>query len=178
MIRWEAAGRGGSKVCRREILKESTMPDDMFFSRDERSLRRGKRVAKRTDTCRACLVVPKDGAGQDIEGVVMDVSPYGMLIRMMETLPIGTEVTVQLMRDESFREPFSTPHSGTVVRYEGSPGRFTDHGVELEVKEIIRQESRPVNIAPRRPSPPTPPTRMHTIDFTVGGDSSKGRPTR
>lgn len=151
------------------------MADDMFFTRDERSLRRGKRVAKRTETCRPCLVTAKGEDEFELEGVVMDVSPYGMLVRMMETLPIGTEVTVQLMRDESFEVPFSAPHKALIVRYEGSPGQFTDHGVKLEVKEIPRQESRPVNLEPRRPSPPTPRTRMHTIDFTVGGNTSRGR---
>ena len=151
------------------------MSDDMFFSDDERALRRGKRVAKRTETCRPCLVRTKGPDEMELEGVVLDVSPYGVLVRMIESIPLETEVTVQLMRDEDFEVPFSDPLDGTIVRYEGSPSGFTDHGIRIKREDIQRIHTTPIQIEPRRPQRGTTrPSRMHTIDFTVG-DDDRGR---
>jgi hypothetical protein len=147
------------------------MADEMFFTNDQLSLHRGKRGRSRTDTCRPCLVKAKDGSFDDIEGVVMDISPFGMLVRLIESVPVGTELLVQLMRDESFQVPFSSSHEGTVVRIEANAGGFADHGIKLINRDVRRVESKPVAPRPR----PTPRrTRMHTLDVTVG-DKRRGR---
>lgn len=152
------------------------MPDEMFFTSDMRSLRRGKRVAARTASCRPCLVWPKDAPEIELEGVIMNMNAYGLRIRMMELLPLGTEIRVQLMRDDDFKEPFAAPLEGKVVRNETSLGQFIDHGVQLTQKKTLRTESRPVHLD--RPSPRVVrPTRMHTIDITVG-DRGIGRSER
>ncbi len=155
-------------------MGEVSHVDEMFFSNDERSLRRGSRVAKRTPTCRPCMVrIEGRNELHECEGVVLDVNPYGMLIRMLEALRIGTEIGIQLMRDETFREPFSTPMSGVVMRHEvGAPG-FTDHGIKLVIKDVRTKPSRPVTIPDRKPSRPGGSSRMHSIDFTVGGDAGR-----
>lgn len=145
------------------------MPDVMFFSEDSRSLRRGKRESPRTDTCRPCLVWVKDAPGAKMRGVVMDASPHGMRIRMIEILPTATPIMVQLMRDDDFQVPLSLPTEGSVVRYAGGAGGFTDHGVQLVRKALERIEPRPVNIPRRPPARLSGRTRMYTIDYTVGG---------
>ncbi len=152
------------------------MKDDMYFSRDERSLVRGKRTAKRTETCRPCLIRIIDEDVPDIEGVVLDVTPFGMMIRMIDTISIGTKIMIQLMRDDSFQIPLSKPIEAEVRRHDsGSPG-FTDHGMKMSVKDIPREKGRPAAMIERPKVKPRKRQRMHTIDFTVGGDASpRGR---
>lgn len=150
------------------------MPDDMYFTRDERSLRRGHRVASRTETCRACLVTAQFDRPQEFKGVVLDVNPYGMLIRMMDIVPLGAQVSVQLMRDEAFRDPLAQPLEGIVVRLEEDADGFMDHGIKLVLRDARRESSRPVRIDPRRPARRPQRTRMHTFDFTVGDESPRG----
>lgn len=153
------------------------MSDEMFFSADERSLIRGKRIARRTETCRPCVVTVKIPGTSPIRAVVIDMNPYGMLVRAMEAIPVNAEVSVQLMRDDHFRETFSEPHEGMVVRHEDAGDGFTDHGVRLVKKKIAKASEKPITIKQPRPSAPTEPTRMHTIDITIGGPS-RGRDRR
>ena len=151
------------------------MADEMYFSNDERALLRGKRRIKRTETCRPCIVkLASDDT--PLQGVVLDVTPYGMMIRMLETISLGTVVNVQLMRDDNFREPLGGPKTGEVVRHDPSaPAGFTDHGLRLVVREIPKNQSGTVTIRQRQTGiSKRNPSRMHNIDFTVGGDR-KGR---
>jgi len=144
------------------------LPDDMFFSEDSKSLRRGRRVRARTKTCRPCLLWPKDAPDLRIEGIVLDMTPFGLQVRMIESVARDTEVVVQLMRDERFREPLARPLIGTVVRNEPGDQGFVDHGVKLRQESIRKTPSRPVN-SPRKPGRlPYRRTRMHTIDLIVG----------
>ncbi|MCP4639352.1 MAG: hypothetical protein GY851_02910 [bacterium] len=145
------------------------MTDEMFFNTDADSLRRGKRRTKRTETCRPCVVWPADAPEIAFQGVAINVTPYGLLIRMLDSMPPGTQIKVQLMRDEEFREPLASPLDGIVVRVEEGEGGFTDHGVQIEREEIQRAETKPIRPT-RKPVPakPTPKTRMHTVDFTIG----------
>lgn len=151
------------------------MADEMYFSNDERALLRGKRRIKRTETCRPCVVYA-EADETPVEGVVLDVTPYGMMVRMLDTLSVGTIVRVQLMRDDNFREALGAPKVGEVVRHDPTaPAGFTDHGVRLIVGEIPKNQSSPVHIRERVSGKSKPSTsRMHNIDFTVGGER-KGR---
>ena len=144
------------------------MGDDMMMSGDNRSMRRGKRRAPRTETCRPCLVWPKEVSDMTFQGVIMNVTPYGMCVRMLDSLPQGTVVMVQLMRDEEFRYPLSAPVEGMVVRNSEDEVGFMDHGVQLLRKAIERPESRPTMIQSRLPKTSrTARTRMHTIDLHI-----------
>lgn len=143
------------------------MADDMFFADDMRSLRRGKRIAPRTETCRPCLVWAKDAPETRLFGVVMDMNPYGMRIRMIDQIGPGTAVVVQLMQDEEYEIPFARPIGAVVVRIQPEKEDLTDHGVQVLRDEIARQEARPVRIE-RRPPVRLPRERMYTLDLTVG----------
>ena len=144
------------------------MSDDMFLSGDNRSLRRGKRRAPRTETCRPCLLWPKDIPDMTYQGVIINVTPYGMCIRMIDSLPPGSLVQVQLMRDEEFKYPLSAPVEGMVVRNSEEEVGFMDHGVQLLRKAIAQNTNRPVVNTVRRPAAPRRArTRMHTIDLHV-----------
>lgn len=153
------------------------MSDDMFFSSDSRSLRRGKRIAQRTPTCRPCLVWPADAPEIAVQGVVLDMNPYGMLIRMLEVLPPPTVVRVQLMRDDTFDQPLAAPLEGRVVRHAGGEGVFLDHGILLSQKKSQTEAIRRIQYVPPRALLKRPPPRMHTLDITIG-DNMEGRPKR
>ena len=143
------------------------MPDEMFFGPDGLSLRRGQRRDARIEACRPCCFWPTDAPELMREGVVMDLNRHGLLIRALESVPMGTPVTVQLMRDDDFRQPLSRALLGTIVRNEEQPDGLIDHGIELEAENIHRVESRPVRVAKPKPQAARR-SRMHTVDFTVG----------
>lgn len=153
------------------------MVDEMFFTHDNQSLRRGKRRAARTVTCRPCLVWTLDNPKGKVQGVVMNVTPHGMLIRMIDMLPIRSGVEVQLMRDDEFREPLAKPVRGVVVRVSEAAGGFRDHGIELVQEEIKRVESRAPVVIKRKPIRRYTP-RMHTIDIRVGNRERRKGPGR
>lgn len=151
------------------------MVDEMFFSNDEKSLIRGSRVAPRTATCRPCVLSSSEQPGIEIHGVILDINPHGMLIRLMETIPVGQHIEVQMMRDDKFQRKLSTPHKGEIRRIEGTVDGFFDHGIKLEPEEIRKASERPVHI-PKRPIPskrPAHPSRMQTLDITL--DSKRRR---
>lgn len=150
------------------------MTDEMFFSSDEMSLLRGMRSAARTEVCRPCLVAARGPSPKAEEGVILDMNPHGMLIRMLTHIPIGSRVVVQMMRDDSFQRPFSVPRDGTIVRTVPADDGFTDLGVKLVNERIRKASERPINIERPRSRPKSAPTRMHTIDVTIGG-SRRGR---
>ena len=146
------------------------MADDMFFAKDDQSLRRGKRVAKRTDTCRPCLLSLQDEGAAEYQGVVMDMTPYGMLIRIMGDVPMGAKVNIQLMRDETFTTPFSAAHEGAVMRQSAVPGGFTDLGIKLIIRAIPSIHSKPVSMEDVRKSNTNAAAPARSIDFRIGDD--------
>ncbi len=150
------------------------MPDEMFFSKDERALVRGRRTAKRTPTMRPCLLTLSDG-GQ-VEGIILNLTPHGMLVRVLGTLEIGTPVEVQMMRDENFQKPLAEARHGTVVRLDASDGVFSDMGIKLENKRAAPRP-RAKTILPRTVAPARPraPRGMQTIDVTLGDAKRPGR---
>jgi hypothetical protein len=151
------------------------MPDEMFFSKDERGLVRGRRTAKRTATLRPCLLTLPDG-GQ-VEGIILNLTPHGMLVRVLGTLAIGTAIEVQMMRDENFQTPFAEPRYGTVVRLAGSDGVFSDMGVQLEHRRAATARPKVKTLLPRRAAPARPRMApgMQTIDITLGDAKRPGR---
>ena len=149
------------------------MTDKMFLSSDKKSLHRGRRRVERTETCRPCRVWPKDAPELALQGVIINVTPFGMCIRMLEGLAVGTEVVIQMMRDETFAEPLASPVEGMIVRAVDDPQGFMDHGVQLLLENLQRQESRPVRPEKKGALPRHKTTRMHTIDFRVGGPGQR-----
>ena len=143
------------------------MPDEMFFSNDERALVRGRRTAKRTDTFRPCLITMPDGS--QVEGIILNLTPHGMLVRVMGSLEIGTPVEVQMMRDETFQKPLAEPRYGTVVRRDGTDGTFSDMGIKLEHKRAAARPRAKTIIT--RQAPAEAPRKkalkgMQTIEVT------------
>ena len=151
------------------------MPDEMFFGKAKGTLRRGKRARGRTETCRPCLVWPKDAPDLEFQGVALNLTPYGLLVRMMDALPPGTQIRVQLMRDEDFNEPLAAPLAAVVVRTDDLGDGFVDHGIKIEHDNIRREQQPFWRPEPKRPAaPPRRVPRMHMIDFLVG-ESETGK---
>ncbi len=152
------------------------MSDDMFFVANARALRRGRRVAKRTETCRPCVLWRRDAPETRYHGVAMDVSPHGMRVRMMDALPRGETVMVQMMRDEDFEVPLTEPIEASVTRIEPDSEGFIDHGLRIVHKEIARIEPRRAPPAKAKPQP-LRASRMRTLD-TILGNRRRGRAGR
>jgi len=152
--------------------------ENMMISTDSRSLRRGRRVAPRTQVCRPCLLWQADDPEDKREGVVMDLNPYGLQIRMLDSFPRGAQLFLQMMRDEEFSIPLSPPIRVAVVRVTEHDTGFVDHGMKVMLAKIKKAEDgRPVRLdRPRIPR--RTPTKMHMADFTnerSGRRMGKGR---
>lgn len=152
------------------------MADEMFFSNDEKSLIRGSRTDPRTETCRPCVVHLTDNPSIELHGVVLDVTPRGMLIRILEAIPLTTNITIQLMRDDKYQKKMSAPHQGEIKRIEGTADGFFDHGVLLIKEEIKKASERPIHIPQAKPARPRHPSRMQTVEYTKNKtDRKRGR---
>lgn len=137
----------------------------MFVSGDERSVRRGRRVAPRTPVCRPCLIWDSETPDLTMQGVVLDLNPHGMMVRTLHTFPLGSEVFVQLMRDDEFRVPLSGAIELKVMRHESAVAGFVDLGLKRILKKIQRNPLGKVIIPKRRPiTKSSPGTRMHLAD--------------
>jgi hypothetical protein len=82
------------------------------------------------------LVWLPDAEEEKMEGVVLDLNPRGLRVRMLDPFPEGSRLMVQLMRDDEFQVPLSQPLKVLVVRTQGSQDGFYDHGTLLEVSKI------------------------------------------
>jgi len=144
---------------------ESTV-EEVVVSTDNRSLRKGRRVAPRTEVCRPVLLWLPAQPEVKFQGVVLDLNPHGLRIRTLESMPMGTSLVIQMMRDEEFAVPLSRPIEVTVTRV-GSNDGFFDLGVQVVLTKIKKAaEAKPVRID--RPNRLTrPKTRMHTLDFQI-----------
>lgn len=138
------------------------MPDDMFFANNMRSLRRGRRAAQRTPVCRPCVIWLKDMPDEGYYGVVMDINRNGMRIRMLDLLPPDSEIIIQLMKDEEYREPLARPVEGIVARVQESEG-MSDHGVRIVRKEVAPIVAKPVPEVRKRPAPGRE-SKMYMLD--------------
>ncbi len=166
------------------------MSDEMFFTPDMRALRRGKRIASRTETCRPCLMWTQNDPENKFYGVVLDVNPYGMRVRMLDVVAVGTPIVIQMMRDEEYRFPLAKPIEALVVRHQPEIDEMVDHGVQIpqkkEVQRIVSKPSPPpVKTAEQLKSAELTKatdqlkkkSRMYTLDVTVGDrrDRRSGR---
>jgi len=140
--------------------------EDMVYSSDTHSMHRGKRCAARTEVCRPCLVWHPDFPDDKIHVVVLNLNRYGFLMRATLAFEYSTVLMLQMMRDEEFRFPLSSPIKTVVVRTATREDGFFDHGMRAifeEVGAIMPKSARPAPVkaaatARRRP------TRMYLIE--------------
>jgi hypothetical protein len=144
------------------------MPDEMFFSSDERALVRGRRAAARTETCRPCLLTMADG--RELQGVILNLNAHGVLVRLMESLTEGAVLSVQMMRDDAFSKPMSPPRSGKVVRLDATDGTFYDFafrfasGAQPSRRRLVARPART-----EVTKPPRAQSRMQVLDLMLDG---------
>jgi hypothetical protein len=143
--------------------------DNMVVSPDERSIHRGRRRAPRTNVLRPCLVWYPENPEERMQGVLLDLTPWGMRLRMLDLFREGSRLTLQMMRDEEFREPLSAPLHVKVVRIAATPEGFYDLGLTIQHATIRKAESSaPVRI--ERPKPAVRRSaRMYSVDLETGG---------
>jgi len=138
------------------------MADEMFFSANGKTLRKGRRAAKRTEVQRPAAFWRADDEGGLFQGLIRNLNPYGLLLESDNGLPVGTEVCVELKRDELFADSLSSL-KGTVARLVGT-GTGTWHmGIQIAI-EPPKPDSKPIRIEPKRTTlPERRPTRMYSM---------------
>lgn len=157
---------------RHPLQPRRTAPkEDMVVSTDNRSMRKGRRVAPRTEVCRPCLLWDDTEGTDKVQGVVLDLNPHGMRIRSLDPFPEESVIQIQMMRDEEFSIPLSDPITVRVIRVDEEEG-FFDLGVRLVLKRIrrvgeLRLPKLPVARPTRRLG-----TRMYTADYAIDDDLS------
>ena len=140
----------------------------MILSPDQRSLRRGRRRAPRTQVCRPCLVWVPEQPEEKHEGVLLDLNPHGMRLRAVESFDETRIVVLQMMRDEHFQVPLSVEIRARIVRRETTPSGLTDLGLAVLPPEIRRPNEGRILPLRRTTTTRRQQTRMHTVDFLVG----------
>lgn len=140
--------------------------EEVVVSTDNRSLRKGRRVAPRTEVCRPVLLWAPETIDEKFQGVVLDLNPHGLRIRSLSDFPLGTILHIQMMRDEEFTFPLSPVITIEVTRIIDA-GDFIDLGVRV-IQPHIRKpaEMKPVYLG-RRGKLSRPVSRMHTINIQV-----------
>jgi len=145
------------------------MADEMFFSADGKTLRKGRRRAKRTPVQRPAGFWCADDQGGILQGLVRDLNPYGLLLESNEGLPVGTEIWVELKRDELFADSLSCVR-GKIVRVADTQTGTWHMGVQLAVVPP-KPASKPIRITPKRSTlPERRPTRMYSLDYVLGSE--------
>ena len=145
----------------------------LSLSEGDKSLQRGRRAQPRTEVCRPCLAWLEDSPDHRLQGVLLDVTPYGMRMRALEHFPKNGVVVLQMMRDDQFRYPLSGPIRAKVVYVGRSLDGFVDHGLQRLLARIRKPEEF------RRPNLTTPRVvetrraRMYSIE--LGGPAGTRR---
>jgi hypothetical protein len=139
----------------------------MFFSADGKTLKKGRRIARRTAVRRPAEFWCADDEGGLYQGLIRDLNSYGLLLESGRDLPVGTLIQVELKRDGYFSGPLSCV-KGRIVRVVDTSRGTWQMGVQLI---LARPEpaSKPIRIEPRKSTlPERKPTRMYTLDTVLG----------
>ena len=145
------------------------MADEMFFSVDGKTLKKGRRAAKRTLVSRQAEFWRADDQGGLLQGLIRDLNSYGLLLESNEALPVGTKIWVELKRDELFADSLSCV-KGEIVRLVDIQSGAWHMGVQLAIAPP-KPVSNPIRITPKRSTlPERRPTRMYSLDYVVGSE--------
>jgi len=145
------------------------MADEMFFSSDGKTLRKGRRVATRTPVERPAGFWCADDQGGIFQGLIRNLNPYGLLLESDQELPVGTEIWVELKRDELFADSLSCV-KGRIVRVADTQAGLWHMGVQLAVAPP-KPSSKPIRLSSKKSTlPERRPTRMYSLDYVVGSE--------
>lgn len=145
------------------------MADEMFFSADGKTLIKGRRAARRTPVQRPAEFWRADDGGGLFLGVIRNLNPYGLLLESNVALPVGTEICVEMKRDEHFADSL-TCLEGKVARLVSTNSGIWQMGVQLAIAPP-KTASKPIRIPPKRSTlPERRPTRMYSLDYVLGSE--------
>ena len=151
------------------------MGDEMFLSGDMSSLRKGKRGMKRTPVSRAVefwlLSEPELVYG----GLVVDINTGGIGVVSKHWLPDGSEIGVDVKRDQTGDGKTLFRASGTIAWMKEN-GDIFQFGVKLAPRRNIEEKKRPIqNRRAVTPGPEGKPrrSRMHALDVIIGRNRNR-----
>ena len=144
------------------------MPDDMFFTNNDRALRKGRRRAKRAAVRRTIEFYRAGDDKNRFKGVLADLTTYGALLVSEEAFPAGTLISLTVVRDESDDTPL-TQIRGRVRRLEERSDGYAEMGVEF-VRKPATGSRRKLAVPERKERPHLPRQQgVHIIDVILGG---------
>ncbi len=144
------------------------MPDDMFFTKNDRALRKGRRRAKRASIRRRVEFCRVGDEERCFKGLMVNLAAYGALLVSEDSLPAGTLVSMTVVRDEADTTPL-TRIRGRVIRLEERKDGYVEMGVEFVRKPAVEKRRKPV-VPEQKESPQLPkPKGVHIIDVILGG---------
>ncbi|MBI2422079.1 MAG: hypothetical protein HYV27_04545 [Candidatus Hydrogenedentes bacterium] len=150
-----------------QVNRDGDEKSRLVLSSDSRSLRRGRRCAPRTEVCRPCLLWLASDDTVKLQGVVLDLNPYGLRVRSFAEFEEGVEILVQMMRDEEFTIPLSPAIRTSLVRRSEQAEGFVDLGLKIELERIRRGNGYKPKVITRPAPMRSGISRMHTVDVTI-----------
>jgi hypothetical protein len=99
---------------------------------------------------------------------VLDLNAYGLRVRSAIRLPVSTRIEIHLRRN-GIGPNLSGSLVGRIARTERIANQQFDLGVELEVPSIELPKVERLEIPVQRINRSRPSSRMHIVDFVVGG---------
>lgn len=144
------------------------MADEMFLSSDSRALVKGKRRDQRTRTKRMIEFQEYAEGAKLHRGIVLDLNAYSLRIRSLVKLPVGTPIRID-MKWSSSEPTDSKGLQGRIMRMARIEAGQFDLGVELRIPNIRMARNIRMETPRRRRRTTWPTSRMHVVDFIVGG---------
>lgn len=111
------------------------MAEELYFSPDGKSLKRGKRGAKRRPIDRRVEMWRLGEEDQRVEGTATDISLDGLMIRAPADFTIGEEIMVDVRRGKELDTPTFLYARARVVRIVDGDAGGRGFGLRLVAKE-------------------------------------------
>ena len=124
--------------CHKSLRRKSfEMADELYFSADGKSLRRGQRASKRRPIERSVQIWRTgDGAeAEPITAVATDISLEGVLVQTGDEFAVDEEVMIDIKRSKDITAPSFLYARGTVVRILTEEDEQVGIGIRMTAKE-------------------------------------------
>lgn len=111
------------------------MVDELYFSPDGKSLRRGQRTSKRRPIDRRVTMWRVGDEANPTEGQATDISMDGLMIQAAAGFAVGDEIMVDVRRGKDLDTPTFLYARARIVRIVERNDGLSGYGIHLIAKE-------------------------------------------
>ena len=111
------------------------MVEELFFSEDGKSLRRGHRNANRRDVERMVTIQRVEGDGEPVVGLALNISLEGIFIQTAEPFEVGEKLMIDVKEGKELDTPSYMYVRGQVMRRVPMDADLFGIGVRMIAKE-------------------------------------------